>query len=87
MIISLLIFRFWTTPNAKVLIIPTLILGLLFTIGIAGMFISNNKRVIVFEESYNNNSKVFIQNKKKRVEDFQILYKYSVIFSAIIFFS
>jgi MFS family permease len=84
-IISLLFWKLGTTPNAKSLILPILIVGLLFTLGIGSMMASNQKRTTSFEKSYRENPKEFIESEKQRVEDFQVLYKYSVGFAAISF--
>jgi hypothetical protein len=84
-IISLLFWKFGSTPNAKALIIPIMLVGLLFTLGIGSMMIANQKRISNFEKSYQENPKEFIESEKQRVEDFQVLYKYSVGFAAISF--
>lgn len=84
-IISLLFWKYGSTSNAKSLIIPILVVGLLFSLGIGAMMISNQKRIAQFEKAYQENSKVFIESEKQRVEDFQVLYKYSVGFAAISF--
>lgn len=84
-IIALLFWKFGSTPNAKSLILPILVVGLGFSIGIGSMMISNKKRIAQFEEAYQNNPKAFILSEKQRVEDFQVLYKYSVGFAATSF--
>ena len=84
-IIALMLWRFGTSPNAKSLIIPILVVGLLFSLGIGSMMISNEKRIAQFEKAYLDDSKAFILSEKQRVEDFQVLYKYSVGFAAISF--
>lgn len=84
-IIALLFWKFGSTPNAKSLIIPILAVGILFSLGIGSMMISNQKRIAQFEEAYQDNPKAFIKSEKQRVEDFQVLYKYSVGFAAISF--
>jgi len=85
LIISLVLWKFGSTPNAKALIIPIMVVGLLFTLGIGGLMVSNQKRISNFEKSYQENSREFIESEKHRVEDFQVLYKYSVGFAAISF--
>jgi membrane-bound ClpP family serine protease len=84
-IISLLFWRFGSTPNAKSLITPVMVVGLLFSLGIASMMVSNQKRTAGFEKAYKENPKEFIESEKQRVEEFQVLYKYSVGFAAISF--
>ena len=85
LIISLILWKFGSTPNAKALIIPIMVVGLLFILGVGGFMVSNQKRISNFEKSYQENPKEFIESEKKRVEEFQILYKYSVGFAAISF--
>ena len=84
-IVSLIIWKFGTTPNAKSLIIPLMVIGLLFSIGIISMMINYPKRMEQAEQSYQKNEKEYILAEKKRVEDFQVLYKYSVAFAALSF--
>jgi len=85
LIISLGLWKFGSTPNAKALIIPIMVVGLLFTLGIGSMMFSNQKRILNFEKSHQENPKEFLESEKQRVEDFQVLYKYSVGFAAISF--
>jgi len=85
LIISLILWKFGSTPNAKALIIPIMVVGLLFILGVGGFMVSNQKRISNFEKSYQENPKEFIESEKQRVEEFQILYKYSVGFAAISF--
>ena len=49
------------------------------------MMISYPKRMEESELTYNKNAPEFILSEKKRVEDFQVLYKYSVGFAAVSF--
>ena len=84
-IMSLLIWKYGTTPNAKSLIIPLLSVGLLFSIGLSAMIINYPKRMAKSELAFEENAPKFILLEKKRVEDFQVLYKYSVVFAAVSF--
>jgi MFS family permease len=84
-VVSLLLWKFGTTPNAKSLITPLFIVGLLFSIGTGSALLNYPKRMDSSKFAFNKNPKVFIASEKKRVEDFQILYKYSVIFAAVSF--
>ena len=84
-IISGLLWKFGSTPNAKALIIPTLVVGLLFSLGVGSMMFSNQKRIAQFEKAFKENPELFIKTEKQRVEDFQVLYKYSVGFAAVSF--
>lgn len=84
-IVSLLIWKYGSTPNAKSLFLPVLLVGLLFSIGIGAMMASYPKRMTASELAFKENAKEFILAEKKRVEDFQVLYKYSVGFAAVSF--
>ena len=84
-VVSLLLWKFGTTPNAKSLIIPLLIVGLLFLIGTGSALLNYPKRMDSSKFAFYENPKEFIASEKKRVEDFQILYKYSVIFAVVSF--
>lgn len=85
MIISGLFWKFGTTPNAKSLVIPILTVGILFSVGIGSMMFSHQKRSKDFEHHYKENPLEFVKSEKQRVEDFQVLYKYSIAFSAVSF--
>lgn len=85
LIISLLLWKFGLTANARSLVIPILVVGLLFSLGIGSMMISNQKRIAQFDKAYQENPEAFIKSEKQRVEDFQVLYKYSVGFAALSF--
>lgn len=88
-----LLWKFGTTPYAKALIIPLVIVGIIpIGAGVSGI-ISNKKRIRVYKQSYAENPKAFIQAEKERVEGFDDIFKYSypaaVIFTiggAILFF-
>lgn len=84
-LLSLLLWKFGTTPNAKSLIIPLLIVGLLFSVGIGSMMMNYPKRMEEAKQAFTEDAKAFLLSEKKRVEDFQVLYKYSVGFAAISF--
>jgi len=85
LIFSLLIWKFGTTLNAKALLIPAFVLGLLFSTMGSFMLYSNNKRVTEFQNAYQTDSEVFTKNEKKRVEDFQFMYPTSLAISAVCF--
>jgi hypothetical protein len=81
-----LIFRYLgTTPYAKALFIPMLVTGLLFAISAGWGIYSNDKKAAVIEQRSQSDTKEFIASEKKRVEDFQWLYTFSLITSAICF--
>jgi hypothetical protein len=82
-ICSLQLWKFGETPNSKALIIPLAIVGILFlTITIWGTA-SNNKRLLQYTEAFNKDKTEFVKSEKKRVEDFQYLYKMTIIIASI----
>jgi len=77
--------KFGTTPLAKALFIPFLSLGILFSIiGISG-YISNQQRLTSFAKEYHENASVFMENEKKRVEDFQYMYTITIVIAPVCF--
>ena len=84
-ILSIIIRKFGTTPNAKSLFIPLLVVGLLFSIGIGSMMLNYSKRMDLSKHAFQENPKEFIMAESKRIDDFQVLYKYSVGFAAVSF--
>ena len=82
---TLIIWKYGTTINAKALVIPSLVLGLLFSAMGSFMVYSNNNRIAEFETAYQENPMEFTQLEKTRVEEFQILYPISLAISAVFF--
>ena len=85
LICSLLIWKFGSTVNAKSLLIPAFVLGILFSTMGSFMLYSNNKRITEFQRAYQADSEEFIQDEKKRVEGFQFMYPTSLAISAVCF--
>jgi hypothetical protein len=84
-ICSLLFWKFGETPNSKAVIIPLAIVGLFFLVTAISGIVSNNKRLIEFNEAFQKDRKAFLVSEKKRVEDFQYLYKTTIIIAAFSF--
>ena len=83
--ISILFWRFGTTPNAKAMVVPLLVVGLLFSLGVGAMMSGYPKRMAAAERAFEQDAARFVLSEKKRVEDFQVLYKYSIGFAAVSF--
>ncbi|UTW62455.1 hypothetical protein KFE98_21040 [bacterium SCSIO 12741] len=80
---GILFWKFGTTPYAKALVIPTLVVGLIpLVMGISGAF-SNKSRIAVYEKAWQQNPKEFALNEKARVEGFDEIFKYSYPFAVI----
>lgn len=90
---AFLFWKFGNTPNAKALIIPLLITGLIpLVLGIAGIY-SYKTRIPEYTSRWEQNPGKFIQAEKERVEGFDNIFKYSypaaiimVVGGAILFF-
>jgi hypothetical protein len=81
-----LVFRYGgTTPYARALFIPMLVVGLLFAISAGWGIYSNEKKAAAVEQRSQADTDEFIVSEKKRVEDFQWLYTFSLITSAVSF--
>ena len=88
-----LFWKFGTTPYAKALVIPLLIVGMIpLFMGISGA-VKNYNRISYFEKSWQQDNDKFIVAEKERVESFDEIFKYSypaaiifVIGGAILFF-
>lgn len=84
-LIGVLFWKMGSTPNAKALLIPLLIVGgIYFSIG-GNMLFSNQKRMTQMQQNYKQNKTEFIKAEKKRVEDFQYQYKISKIIATLFF--
>lgn len=83
-------FLFWkigTTPNAKALLIPLLVVGTIYSAIGGGMLYSNPKRMIELPQKYERDKIEFTKSEKKRVDDFQYGYKVSKIVATIFFYT
>ena len=70
LIITFCFWKFGTTPNARLFIVPTLILSLFF-IG-TGIYstVRNHLRIPAFEKAYQANPDDFVKKEKVRTEEF-----------------
>ncbi len=81
-------FLFWkigTTPNAKALFIPFILVGSIYAAIGGEMMYSNTKRMIELPQNYLQGEAAFAKSEKKRVNDFQYGYKVSKIVATIFF--
>lgn len=78
-------YKLGSTPNAKALLLPFLIIGLIYASIGAGMLVSNKNRMATYPQAYQQNKQTFIAAEKKRVEDFQYGYTVSKIVASICF--
>lgn len=82
-ICSLLFWKFGTTPNAKSMVIPLLVVGLIPLIfGISGAF-SNQKSIEHYQNAWKQDSTAYALSEKQRVEGFDSIFKYSYPFAII----
>lgn len=90
---GIIFWKFGDTANAKALVLPLVIVGLLIIA--AGSFgvASNKAKINRFQQEYQKNPFSFVQSEKERVEGFDNIFKYSypgaiilVIAGAILFF-
>ncbi|WP_394677377.1 hypothetical protein [uncultured Sphingobacterium sp.] len=85
MIAGFLFWRFGTTPNAKALFFPLLIVGLIYSAIGGGMLFSNPKRMVELPQKFEQDKQAFAKAEKKRVDDFQYGYKVSKIVATLFF--
>ncbi|MEW4924419.1 hypothetical protein [Algibacter sp. 2305UL17-15] len=73
-VIALLFYYLGSTPSAKALVFPLLLVGILF-LGIGGgMLYSNPKRSTEYAQLFGQNETEFIKTEKERVEKFSSWY-------------
>jgi hypothetical protein len=82
---ALLFWKYGTTPNARIMIIPSSVIGLFLLMVGSSMYVSNQKRLTEYKQNIETNSVEFIQLEKKRVEDFQYMYVISKIIAIVTF--
>lgn len=84
-ILGFLFSKIGTTPNAKALFTPLLLIGIIYgSIG-ANMLYSNTKRIKEMPLQFQQEKSTFIKNEKQRVEGFQYQYKISKVVATICF--
>jgi hypothetical protein len=84
-ICSLLLWKFGETPNSKAVIIPLAVVGIFFLATAISGITSNKKRLPQYTEAFNTDKAEFVKSEKKRVEDFQYLYKMTIIIASVCF--
>ena len=83
--ISIAFWKTGTTPFAKAIVVPLLVVGLLSATAGSFMVVTNNKRIVSYKAAYQENPTAFVQSEKKRTDDFIKWYPYTMyIMSAII---
>lgn len=80
-----LFWKFGTTSNAKALVIPLVATGIVYASLGGSMYISNHKRLPVYQQSFSENAIEFIKAEKKRVEGFQYMYTISKVVATVFF--
>jgi membrane glycosyltransferase len=70
MVCAFLFWRLGTTPNAKAMLFPFLVLGLMFSIMGGGMLNSNPKRTRDFQAAWEENPRAFAESEKERADEF-----------------
>lgn len=80
-----LFWKFGATPNAKALVIPLAVTGIVYASLGGSMYISNHKRLPVYQQSFTKSTIEFIKAEKKRVEGFQYMYTISKIVATVFF--
>jgi hypothetical protein len=84
-IVGLLFLKFGTTPNAKALIIPLIVIGIFFVGTAISSGITNKKRWSEFNASYVNNKAKFVEGERARVVGFQYMYTATVCIAVLCF--
>lgn len=85
MVLAFLFYKVGTTPNAKAMLYPLLVVGIMF-VGVGGsMSYSNQKRITEFQKAYAENPEAFIVAEKERVDGFQYMYTMSLVIASVSF--
>ncbi len=90
---ALMFWKFGSTPYAKAMVIPLLVVGIIpLLAGISGV-ISNRNRIPDYEQAWQQDPQKFMLAEKERVEGFDEIFKYTypgaiifVISGAVLFF-
>ncbi|MCU0359381.1 MAG: hypothetical protein MUF75_01490 [Bacteroidia bacterium] len=82
---SVLFWKFGETPNSKAVILPFAIVGLFFLVTALSGIASNKKKLVQYKEAFQKDPFAFVQSEKKRVENFQYLYKITILIASLSF--
>ncbi|WJS93333.1 hypothetical protein NYQ10_14660 [Flavobacterium johnsoniae] len=82
---GILFGKFGSTLNAKALVIPLIVVGIVYTAIGFSMIVSNNNRLTSYKQDFEKDHHAFVKAEKKRVEDFQIGYTISKIVAVVFF--
>ena len=80
-----LFWKFGETANSKSMLIPLIVTGVFYLATGISMYTSNQKRMVEFEKSYEENHSTFVLQEKQRVEGFQYMYTMSKVLAAVFF--
>ncbi|TKG90778.1 hypothetical protein EYV94_23225 [Puteibacter caeruleilacunae] len=75
MMAAVLFWKIGSTPNAKALLIPLMVVGLVCASNGVSMYFSNQKRLVEYKQSYQQAPETFVKQEKERVEGFMYMYK------------
>ncbi|BDG07595.1 hypothetical protein [Anaeromyxobacter paludicola] len=77
--------RLGSTPLAKAMLVPLVVLGLFFVaIGVSG-YATNRTRIPAYEQAYREDPAAFVRAEQKRVEGFQYMYRITNVLAPICF--
>src|SRR6218665_655540 len=82
---GILFGKFGSTLNAKALVIPLIVVGIVYAAIGFSMIVSNNNRLTSYKKDFEKDHHAFVKAEKKRVENFQIGYKISKIVATVFF--
>jgi hypothetical protein len=83
-IVSILFRKIGTTPFAKAMFIPLLVVGLLCIIVGGSMVVNNNKRIVEYRKAFEMNPQEFIKSEKERTDNFIKWYPYTMYITAVV---
>ena len=70
LIVSGFYLKFGSTPFAKAMFIPLLLVGVFNLLGGSSLVFSNNKRIVEYQNSYKQDPAQFVHSEKKRTDAF-----------------
>lgn len=71
---AFLFYKTGTTPGAKAMLYPLLLVGLMLSATGSTMLYTNPKRIVEFQKAYTENPEAFVKSEKKRTDEFIIWY-------------
>lgn len=82
-----LLWKFGTTPVGNALPAPLVVVAMIFILSGIGGYVTSPGKIAEFEVAYEESPVAFITAEKTRVENFDVIYRYTIVGAGLAFFA